>query len=194
MKSTKRHNTRVLLFTLRFTADPQAVESETIEVDNVQKIPSSIIGATGEHYVAAMLSSTGLVVAMPRGGVPSTDLIVTRAVGGRAVSIQVKTGTTSYEKRKRKPEESYYLWDTGFKALNLLNDAHWFAYVYLNGWPTEGNLPKVFFVPSCVVVQCMRKQQEEGQKRPFFWMYENESENYRDLVGCHKIIEYLQEK
>lgn len=159
----------------------------------MQKLSSSIIGAAGEHYVAAMLSCNGLVVALPRGGVPSTDLIVTREIGGRAVSIQVKTGTASYENRKRKPEESYYVWDTGFKALNLSSDSHWYAYVYLNGWPSREELPKVFFVPSSVVAECIRKQQEEGQKRPFFWMYEHEADSYRDLIGCQKIIERLQE-
>lgn len=158
------------------------------------KIPSSIIGAAGEHYVAAMLSCNGLVVALPRGGVPSTDLIVTRDVGGKAVSIQVKTGTASYENRKRKPEESYYHWDTGLKALDLANDSYWYAYVFLNGWPSEqGDLPKVFFVPSRVVAKCIRKQQREGQKRLFFWMYKHEAESYRDLIGCQKIIEHLQE-
>lgn len=159
----------------------------------MQKLPSSIIGAAGEHYVAAMLSCKGLVVALPRGGVPSTDLMVTQVVGGRAVSIQVKTGgTASFEKKKRKPEESYYVWDTGFKAINLQNESHWYAYVYLNGWPFEHKLPKVFFVPSRIVAECMRKQQEEGQKRPFFWMYEHIAETYKDLIGCQKIIEHLQ--
>jgi len=159
----------------------------------LHKLQSSIIGAAGEHYVAAMLSAKGLVVALPRGGVPSTDLIVTSEVGGRAISIQVKTGTASFQNRKRKPEESYYVWDTKFKAMNLSNDSSWYAYVYLNGWPVEGQMPKVFFVPSCVVAECMRKQQEYGQKRPFFWMYEHEAESYRDLIGCQKIIDHLQE-
>jgi hypothetical protein len=160
----------------------------------MEKVTSSIIGAAGEHYVAAMLSCCGLVVAMPRGGVPSTDLIVTRHVGGRAISIQVKTGTHSYENRKRKPEESYYHWDTGFKALDLSSDSHWYAYVFLNGWPSEqGALPQVFFVPSRVVAACLRKQREEGQKkRMFFWMYEGEAEGYRDLKGYQKLIEHLQ--
>lgn len=158
----------------------------------MKNLSSSIIGAAGEHYVAAMLSCNGLVVAMPRGGVPSTDLIVTREIGGPAVSIQVKTGTASYQNRKRKPEESYYVWDTGFKAIKMRNDSYWYAYVYLNEWPFKKELPKVFFVPSIIVADCIRKQKQEGQKRPFFWMYENVAENYRDLIGCKKIIECLQ--
>jgi hypothetical protein len=159
----------------------------------LKKIPSSIIGAAGEHYVAAMLSAKGLVVALPRAGVPSTDLIVTSEFGGRAISIQVKTGTASFQNKKRKPEESYYLWDTKFNAINLSNDSRWYAYVYLNGWPIEQQMPKVFFVPSCVVAECMRKQRENGQKRPFFWMYEHEAESYKDLIGCQKMIEHLKE-
>ncbi len=47
----------------------------------MSKIPSTILCACGEHYVASYLSGTGLVVALTRRGVPATDLIVTSEMG-----------------------------------------------------------------------------------------------------------------
>jgi hypothetical protein len=59
-----------------------------------EKISSAIKGATGEFYVAAYLSALNLVVALPRGGVPSSDLLVTTPSGGKTISLQIKTATT----------------------------------------------------------------------------------------------------
>jgi len=56
-----------------------------------EKISTAIKGAIGEFYVASFLSAMGLVVALPRGGVPSSDLIVTTQEGRRSISLQVKT-------------------------------------------------------------------------------------------------------
>lgn len=155
------------------------------------KRKSIIIAATGEHYAAAFLSSMGLVVAMPRGGTPSTDLIVTSEKGGRSVSLQVKTGTSSHMVYKRKPENNYWLWDTGFKAMNLSNEFHWYAFVFLNEWPSSGRSPDVFFVPSKIVAKCIRQQYDDKQKRPFFWMLEAVAEQYRGLSGFRRLKKVL---
>lgn len=101
----------------------------------------------------------------------TTDLLVTIENGGKAISLQVKTGTTSHMTYKRKPENNYWLWDTGFKAMKIDDDHHWYAYVYLSGWPSSQETPEVFYVPSSKVAQCIRDQHEK-EKRPFFWMTE----------------------
>ena len=48
-----------------------------------EKRPSVIIGACGEHYLASYLSGFGLIVAMPRAGIPGCDLLVATSKGGR---------------------------------------------------------------------------------------------------------------
>lgn len=51
------------------------------------KRATAIIGACGEHYIAAYLSGFDLIVAMPRGGIPGCDLLVTRESKGRAIRL-----------------------------------------------------------------------------------------------------------
>jgi hypothetical protein len=153
------------------------------------KVASSIIGATGEYYVAAYLSSMGLVVALPRGGSPSTDLIVTTAKGGHALSLQVKTGAgdANHVVYKRKPENNYWMWPTSFKAIEASNESHWFAFVHTAGWPSSECLPDIFFVPSQVVGERMQKEQKKERKFPVFWMMEADAEQYRGLVGFRRL-------
>lgn len=157
----------------------------------MSKIPSSIIGACGEHYVSALLSSLGLIVALPRGGVPSTDLIVTNDSCGRSVSLQVKTGSSPLNVKKRMPNESYYAWDTGKKAIGLCSESLWYAYVDLNGWPYSLRQPNVFFVPSVLVSEVVENAMKRGEKRLFFWFYEREAVKYAGHIGAQPLIEYL---
>lgn len=57
---------------------------------------NTITGASGEFFVAAYLSALNLVVALPRGGVPSSDLLVTTERGEKTISLQVKTAKSSF--------------------------------------------------------------------------------------------------
>lgn len=70
-------------------------------------------------------------VALPRGGVPSTDLMVTGNSYERAASIQVKTGRYPFSEKKKTP--GWYAWDTGEKVIELRAPSLWYAYVNLNG-------------------------------------------------------------
>ena len=58
-----------------------------------KKADNAILGSCGEHYIAAYLSGYGLIVAMPRGGMPGFDLFVTRW----------KASTTRSERCKDEP-------------------------------------------------------------------------------------------
>jgi hypothetical protein len=78
----------------------------------MKKTSTAIIGACGEHFVAAYLSGFQLTVAMPRGGIPGFDLLVTKEKSGHAIRIQVKTGTQST--RKTKKDGEIYLWSTPY--------------------------------------------------------------------------------
>jgi hypothetical protein len=137
------------------------------------KLATTIIGACGEHYVAAYLSRLGFVVAMPRGGTSRFDLLVTKENGGRAIQVQVKTGTNPT--KNNKAEGPIYLWRTNASVLKWHDSNLWYAYVNLKDWPNGENLPEVFFVPSKVVVKCLRDEEQ-----PWFWMYKNDAKKYND--------------
>jgi hypothetical protein len=147
----------------------------------MKKTTPTIIGACGEHYVAAYLSGHNLIVAMPRAGIPGFDLIVSNEKGGHSIRIQVKTGTQST--RKNKVEGDIYLWPTSYAAIER-NDVYlWYAYVWLNDWPNGNNLPEIFFVPSSVVVKVMKECKEDNDSRPYFWMKKNDAEKYKGDSG-----------
>ena len=68
---------------------------------NEIKISTPIKGAIGEFYVASFLSALNHVVALPRGGVPSSDLLVTTPEGDKTISLQVKTALSPYNRSKK---------------------------------------------------------------------------------------------
>src|ERR1035437_6454883 len=132
--------------------------------DSKSKLPSQIKGACGEHYVASYLSGHGLIVAMPRAGVPGCDLFVATTKIGQPIRLQVKTGTQSMVAPKE--EDEYYLWDTSYAVIDRDDSNLWYAYVWLKEWPREDHLPEVFFIPSKVVVKCMKERRRRKKTRP----------------------------
>ena len=155
------------------------------------KLQKIIVGASGEYYVASYLSGMGVVVAITRGGTPTTDLIVTSARGGRAVSIQVKTSAHPHVVYKRLAQKNYWTWDTPFKAKDFADRSHWYVFVALNGWPASGNMPDIFFVPSKVVARNITLQFERGDTRPMFEMPDAVAEQYRGQTGCQHLLALL---
>ena len=109
-------------------------------MSSAEKLPPVIIGACGEHYVASLLSGSGLVVAMPRAGIPGCDLLVSTAKAGRALRVQVKTGTQA--SKTTREEGKIYLWATGYAAIDRDDRYLWYAYVWLKEWPREEHLGK----------------------------------------------------
>lgn len=153
------------------------------------KPATAITGACGEHYIAAYLSGFQLIVATPRGGIPGCDLLIANERGGHAIRVQVKTGTRST--KNDKDDGPIYLWDTSYAVINRDDKHLWYAYVSLNGWPNKENLPEVFFVPSKVVVTCMKDCRENNEKRPFFWMRADDAKNYQGHSGLQSLFAAL---
>jgi hypothetical protein len=151
----------------------------------MRKTTTAIIGACGEHYVAAYLSGHGLIVAMPRAGIPGFDLIVSNEKGGHSIRVQVKTGTQAT--RKTTDEGDIYLWSTSYAAIELDDNYLWYAYVCLKGWPQKDNLPEVFFVPSNYVVEVMKGCKENNDSWPYFWMKKDVAEQYKGFSGFQLI-------
>ena len=157
--------------------------------DAAKRTASAIVGASGEHYVAGYLSGLGLIVAMPRAGIPGCDLLVSSDRNGRALRLQVKTGRQAT--RKTRDVGPIYLWETSYSTIDR-NDKHlWYAYIYLNGWPAGGNLPEVFFVPSSIVVTCMKQCRANKETRPFFWMLAKDATKYKGSTGLRSLLKTL---
>jgi len=155
----------------------------------MKKSSTAIIGACGEHYVAAYLSGFQLIVAMPRGGMPGFDLLVTKGKSGHAIRAQVKTGTQST--RKTREDGEIYLWSTSYAAIDRDDEYLWYAYVWLNDWPNKENHPEIFFVPSKTVVDCMKECRENNETWPYFWMTKEKAQEYKGLLGLHMLCDAL---
>jgi hypothetical protein len=169
---------------LSFGSDSEVRTSAAKGFSDMTKAANAIIGACGEFYVAAYLSVHGFVVAVPRGGTPTCDLLVTNEKGGHAICLQVKTGKKAHTKTKK---EEYYCWHTSYSVIERDGKNLWYVYVWLNGWPDREKLPDVFFVPSNVVVERMKARRSEKKTGQFFWMYAADLEKYRGDSGLQSI-------
>jgi hypothetical protein len=156
----------------------------------MNRIETAIVGACGEYYVASYLSGFSLLVAMPRAGIPGSDLYVSTIKDGPAIRIQVKTGTKST--RKDRQEGPIYLWHASFKAIDRVNDSLWYAYVWLNGWPDETKQPELFFIPSRVVSDCLKSEKEANVTMPFYWMRTPDAQKFKGEAGLKAMREQLE--
>ncbi|MBC8356352.1 MAG: hypothetical protein H8E66_30610 [Planctomycetes bacterium] len=150
------------------------------------KTTSANIGTCGEHYVAGQLSGYNLCVGLPRGGAARSDIFVARESGGPGFRIQVKTGTQSTKNDKELGP--IYLWKMSPKAIDDYDDYFWYAYVWLNGWPDAPTLPEVFFVPSKVVSDCIRKCRDDGETWLYFWMHAQDAVQYKGRDGLEFLM------
>ena len=107
------------------------------------------IAAAGEHYVAFRLAQHGFVVAVPRGGSPTVDLLVSNSRGTRMVAIQVKTTEWALRERGRgQSREPHHLeFPLGAKAANHTDERFVYAFVDLRG-KSPTSVPDVYIVPS----------------------------------------------
>ncbi len=141
------------------------------------------------HYVAAYLSGSNLLVAMPRAGVPGSDMFVSSVMNGPALRIQVKTGTQAFAKTKADGE--IYLWRAAEKQASQASEFLWYAFVSLNGWPGKQEQPKLFFVPSAIVANCVQSCIDLGEWL-CFWMTKQESEQYEGQVGLANLLKAIE--
>lgn len=154
-----------------------------------EKRPSVIIGACGEHYLASYLSGFGLIVAMPRAGIPGCDLLVATSKSGRAARLQVKTGTQSTKTHRE--EGKIYLWWTSPTVIKREDPNLWYAYIWLKNWPHGEQLPEVFFVPAHVVVKCL-KQCVRDKEWPCFWMHADDAKKFEGQFGLRRLMTRLR--
>jgi hypothetical protein len=159
---------------------------------NEGNMSTAIKGAIGEFYVASFLSALNLVVALPRGGVPSSDLLVTTSEGKKTISLQVKTAL-SRNFTKSKKYEDYYSWPVSEQAKDSHGESHWYAFVNMNNWPGPVNAeqPDIYFVDSETVAHVVKDWNDKPSPRIFFRIKDVEKEHYKGLAGFEKMKEVL---
>jgi hypothetical protein len=139
-----------------------------------------ITGDCGEFYVASLLAGVGADVRVQRVNQKTKDLNVT--FGRRSFTVQVKAGRLyANEQRKRLPEESRWVWRTGKKCVDIRDKRHWYAFVYLGSWPSDGLPPEVFFIPSKFVAK--RLHENDKDQWDWFWILKDDAVKYRDMRG-----------
>ena len=142
---------------------------------------TTLTGAAGEHYIAFVLSTHGYVAALTRGGTPSVDVLCSSVDGKHTLATQVKTSSYAYRGRKRKPEDSHWEFDVGWKAVGNRDDSFLYAFVCLQG-SGEGR-PIVFIAPPSDIADALG----DGYKRNIFWVMEKDRHQYE--VENWKLIE-----
>jgi hypothetical protein len=151
---------------------------------------TTITGTCGEHYVAAYLAGHGLIVALPRAGMPGTDLFVADPAGGKPIRVQVKTATKAFGTDK---DGEFYSWDTSENVIEYHDESLWYAYASLDDWPKGPGIPKVFFIPSAVVVSRM-KEDRGKRKRTVYWIFTKDSGEYEGTNGLARMREIMKLK
>lgn len=148
------------------------------------------VGPSGEFYVASFLSAHNLCVGLPRGGAARFDLVVAHESGAPSLLIQVKSGTQS--RRKDKDVGSIFEWQTGKKSIDDHDKYFWYAFVWLNGWPEAQYIPRVFFVPSRRVSDCVQEEfRRKGGSWLSFWIRESDAEQYEGTQGLMAMLQSL---
>lgn len=135
-----------------------------------EKFDPSFSAAAGEHYVAARLSAMRFVVAVPRGGSPAIDILVSTPEGSRALGVQVKTGQNARYVYKRK-KKTVWIWPMGLKEAE---NAVWHVFVNLRGWPDSTEPPECFILSPEQITEYGRHAVKSGWKMATLYLGENE--------------------
>jgi hypothetical protein len=118
------------------------------------KIPNTLVGCAGEHYVAYRLSAMGYHAALTRGGVPCVDVVVGSPEGHNSITIQVKTSNKAFFRMgKKHPDRdpACWCWPIGRKADSLCGETFFYAFVDLKGCASK-QPPSLMLVPDVFVV------------------------------------------
>ncbi|MBX7155470.1 MAG: aspartate ammonia-lyase [Bacteriodetes bacterium] len=117
----------------------------------LQKLPSTLIGVSGEYFVAAELSIRGFAVSLTLRNTDSIDLLATNLKDKKYISIQVKTNKDG----KRR-------WILGEKSEKSF-EKHYYIFVSLKG---INERPEYFIVPSNDVATAVKKTHKNWLKQP----------------------------
>jgi len=146
------------------------------------------VGTAGEHYVAFRLAQRGFVVAIPRGGSPTVDILASDPTGNRTLAIQVKTAEWAGRTRGRgNDKRSHHLeFALGHKAANHGGEYFFYVFVDLKG-QDPSSVPECYIVPSAEIRKyCARVPAKAKMVRwhPLVGEAEPYRENWASLVAA----------
>jgi hypothetical protein len=148
--------------------------------------PTTLTAAAGEHYVAYQLSRQNRIVALPRAGVPSIDILVSALTGTKTVGLQVKTSSWAWREYKKDPTKNHWEFDVGAKAVGKKDPR--LIYVFVSLSEPDKESPRVFIVPSDYVCDKLGG----GYKRNMVWVMKSDQDRFEDKWDM--ILDLLKEE
>ncbi len=118
----------------------------------LEDLPSTLVGVSGEYFVAAELSRQGYVASLTLRNTRGMDVLVTNSDASRSVGIQVKTNRGGKK-----------IWVLNEKAETYYSDSLFYVFVNLKG-PKER--PEYHVVPSKTVADFLAKDHRDWLARP----------------------------
>jgi hypothetical protein len=106
------------------------------------KIPTVLVGVSGEYFVAAELSRRGYVASISLRNTRGLDILATNQRAARSITIQVKTSQLAGKN-----------WMLSDKSEDFVSDKHFYVFVGLRGILER---PSYHIVPSRVVAERIR--------------------------------------
>lgn len=116
-------------------------------------------------------------------------LFVSDAAGGRAISLQVESARDAT--KRDKDEGKIYLWRMSVSAIERDDENLWYAFAPLKKRPSEEPLPKILFVPSKIVVKCLKRCKKDGDSWLYFWIRASQAKKYMGYEGVKPLIDSL---
>jgi len=121
-------------------------------VNEIAKLPTTLVGVSGEYFVAAELSRRGYIASITLRNMRGIDVLAANKDASKSVGIQVKTNNT-----KKK------VWLLTEKADKAFSDSHFYVFVNLSD---AGSAPEFHVVPSKEVADYVRSDHKEWQATP----------------------------
>jgi hypothetical protein len=103
------------------------------------KIPTVLVGVSGEYFVAAELSRRGYIASISLRNTRGLDILATNQDATRSITIQVKTSQLACKD-----------WMLSEKSEDFISDTHFYVFVGLGGVEER---PSFHIVPSRVVAE-----------------------------------------
>ena len=141
-------------------------------MNDLSKLESTLVGVSGEYYVAAELSVRGYLASVTLRNSRGIDIIASSSDASRSVSIQVKTS------KGNKPK-----WILTKKSETFFSDNHFYIFVILND---IGYRPDFYVVPSRVVAKYISTSHRDwlaGSKSDGSPRRDSTIRNFRDDEG-----------
>lgn len=113
----------------------------------LEKLESTLVGVSGEYFVAAELSLRGYLAAVTLRNSRGIDIIVSNSDATHSISVQVKTSTKGVPR-----------WMLTKKVESYFAENYYYIFVLLH---SEDTRPDYYIVPSKVVAEyCSRTHAE----------------------------------